>query len=70
MVLENVKALYRRGRAHMKVWDFEEARTDLAKVSTLDPQLKPTCTKLVTEMSNLKKQDEKNSMVKLKGKLF
>nr|CAG4650315.1 EOG090X09NR [Sida crystallina] len=47
---ENVKALYRRGLAHVKVWNPTEAENDLKRVIDLDSSLK---TAVKTELSKL-----------------
>lgn len=42
---ENVKALYRRGKAHSASWDVEEAKRDLNKAAELDTSLASTVEK-------------------------
>ncbi|CAL8273747.1 AH receptor-interacting protein isoform X1 [Gadus morhua] len=42
---DNVKALYKRGKAHSAVWNEVEARADFAKVLELDPTLGPSVAK-------------------------
>ncbi|XP_011309028.1 AH receptor-interacting protein [Fopius arisanus] len=39
---DNVKALYRRGKAHVGAWNEKEALEDLRRVVELDPTLKST----------------------------
>lgn len=36
---ENIKALYRRGKAYIGAWDEENAIKDLKKVAEIDPLL-------------------------------
>lgn len=36
---ENVKALFRRAKAHAAVWNVEKAKEDFEKVTKLDPTL-------------------------------
>lgn len=36
---DNVKAFYKRAKAHAAVWNEREARADFAKVLELDPSL-------------------------------
>uniref|UniRef100_A0A8B9CDI8 AH receptor-interacting protein n=1 Tax=Anser brachyrhynchus TaxID=132585 RepID=A0A8B9CDI8_9AVES len=38
---DNVKAYFKRGKAHAAVWNVAEARADFAKVLALDPSLRP-----------------------------
>ena len=35
-ILDNVKALYRRARAHVGAWNPEQAKNDFKKVAELD----------------------------------
>lgn len=50
---DNVKALYRRGRAYVKVFSPAEARTDLEKAAKLDSASAPGCRKLLNELANM-----------------
>ncbi|XP_012152383.2 AH receptor-interacting protein isoform X1 [Megachile rotundata] len=66
---DNVKALYRRGKAHIGAWDEEKAVKDLKKVIELDPTLKSTIEKDLQAFSAAIK--EKNELEKRKlSKLF
>uniref|UniRef100_UPI00358E87FD AH receptor-interacting protein n=1 Tax=Myxine glutinosa TaxID=7769 RepID=UPI00358E87FD len=38
---DNVKAYFKRGRAHAAVWNEKEARSDFTHAADLDPSLKP-----------------------------
>ena len=42
---ENVKALFRRGKAHAAVWNLKEAEADFEKVASLDPSLQAVARK-------------------------
>nr|XP_012152383.1 PREDICTED: AH receptor-interacting protein [Megachile rotundata] len=66
---DNVKALYRRGKAYIGAWDEEKAVKDLKKVIELDPTLKSTIEKDLQAFSAAIK--EKNELEKRKlSKLF
>ncbi len=39
--IENVKALYRRGKAHIGAWNEREAIADLTKAKAIDKSLQP-----------------------------
>ncbi|KAJ8410938.1 hypothetical protein AAFF_G00179730 [Aldrovandia affinis] len=59
---DNVKAYFKRGKAHAAVWNEEEARADFAKVVELDPSLTPSVAKelrLMEERIREKKKEEK-----------
>ncbi|GFO09966.1 peptidylprolyl isomerase [Plakobranchus ocellatus] len=63
---DNVKALFRRGKAHSAVWNVEEARKDLARVTELDPKLEGAVHKELAALdSRLKEKDkqEKSSFL-------
>uniref|UniRef100_A0A3Q2CR19 peptidylprolyl isomerase n=1 Tax=Cyprinodon variegatus TaxID=28743 RepID=A0A3Q2CR19_CYPVA len=58
----NVKAYYKRGKAHAAVWNEKEARADFAKVLELDPSLEASVNrelKALEERLRSKKQEEK-----------
>lgn len=66
---DNVKALYRRGKAYIGAWDEEKAVKDLKRVIELDPTLKSTIEKDLQAFSTALK--EKNELEKRKlSKLF
>lgn len=66
---DNVKALYRRGKAYIGVWDEENAIRDLRKAAELDPSLRGTVEKELQIFSAAVK--EKNSVQKEKlSKMF
>ncbi|XP_055390137.1 AH receptor-interacting protein [Condylostylus longicornis] len=52
----NVKALFRRGKAHLGVWNPDLAKKDLQKAAELDPVLKNVVAK---ELNNLAAQQRK-----------
>ena len=55
---DNVKALYRRGRAYVEVFSPAEARTDLEKAAKLDATIAPSCRKLLSQLAKM--EAEKN----------
>lgn len=62
-VTDNVKALYKRAKAHAAVWNEREARADFAKVLDLDPSLEQSITKelrMMEEKIRIKDKEEKN----------
>ncbi|KAL5477687.1 hypothetical protein EMCRGX_G024515 [Ephydatia muelleri] len=66
----NVKALFRRGKAHAGCWNVEQAKLDFAKACTLDPSLSKVIDKELTALMqrvNEKNTEERNMF---KGKLF
>ncbi|XP_076044663.1 AH receptor-interacting protein isoform X2 [Oratosquilla oratoria] len=66
---ENVKALYRRGRAYINVWSPKEAREDLEKAARCDPSLAPACKKLLDELQYMEKKKDSEDKDKF-SKLF
>ncbi|KAK3864839.1 hypothetical protein Pcinc_029502 [Petrolisthes cinctipes] len=56
---DNVKALFRRGRAYVEVFSPAEARKDLAKATNLDPSLASASRKLLDQLAKM--EAEKNS---------
>lgn len=67
---KNVKAYFRRAKAHMNASNFAEARSDYDQVRSMDQSLSPTIEKLVRELNNKERmfyQKEKSMYV---GKLF
>lgn len=45
LITDNVKALYRRGKAHIGAWNEKQALEDLKRVAELDKTLKLTVEK-------------------------
>ncbi|XP_041839420.1 AH receptor-interacting protein [Melanotaenia boesemani] len=59
---DNVKAYYKRAKAHAAVWNEKEARADFAKVLQLDSSLGPSVSKELRAMEDRirsKQQEEK-----------
>jgi len=68
---DNVKALYRRGRAYVSLCEGEKARADLTKCSALDQTTAGGCEKLLSSLSLQEKkhqEKDKNVYSKLFGK--
>nr|CAG4646413.1 EOG090X09NR [Macrothrix elegans] len=53
---ENVKALYRRAKAHVNVWNPDEAKADFEKAATLDPSLVKDIQQQISKLEQLKKE--------------
>ena len=66
----NVKALYRRAKAHAACWDVEEAKTDFAEVVRLDPSLSKSVEKELKVLAERVREQDIADKEKLKGKLF
>ena len=63
----NVKALYRRAKAHVGCWNPEEARQDFELVMELDKSLVKTVRKELDELERKEKEHNKEYKEKLKG---
>lgn len=70
IILENVKALFRRARAHKEVWNPEEAKQDFQRAADLDPSLKIAVAKEFQEIDRLQKIKDLKDKEMLKGKIF
>ncbi|XP_071767506.1 AH receptor-interacting protein [Centroberyx gerrardi] len=64
---DNVKALYKRGKAHAAVWNETEARVDFAKVVELDPTLGPSVAKELRAMEDRIRAKDKEEKGRYKG---
>ncbi|XP_060729214.1 AH receptor-interacting protein [Tachysurus vachellii] len=65
---DNVKAYFKRGKAHAAVWNEAEARADFQKVLELDPSLGPAVSREIQVMEKRireKDQEEKGRYKKL-----
>ena len=67
---DNIKALFRRGKAHAEVWNLDEAKADLGRALQLDPSLLATVNKLLTHLSQKLKEQDDLQRKKLQGKIF
>ena len=65
--LDNVKALYRRARAHCGAWNPSEAKDDYARVIELDKTLEITCRKELKKLEESEKLKDKEDREKMKN---
>ena len=70
MLSDNVKALFRRAKAHVGAWNPEEARADFSRVMELDPTLKRSVNKEIQQLTEMEKQKLLEDKEKLQGKMF
>ena len=66
----NVKALFRRGKAHVGAWNPEEAKSDFSKVLQIDLKLKNAVNKELAELNKLQTERDREDRAKLAGKLI
>ncbi|KAK5866114.1 hypothetical protein PBY51_020329 [Eleginops maclovinus] len=64
---DNVKAFYKRAKAHAAVWNEVEARADFNKVLELDPSLGPSVAKELKAMEYRIRNKEKEEKGRYKG---
>ncbi len=67
---DNVKALYRRAKAHTGAWNPDDAITDFKRVAELDSSLTGTVQKEVQLIEEQKRQKDRDDRAKLQGKMF
>ncbi len=67
---DNVKALFRRAKAHMACWNVLEAKTDFEGVVKLDPSLTKTVDKELRDLSTKLKDKDSQEKEQFHGKLF
>lgn len=66
--VDNVKALYRRGKAHIGAWNPDKAKDDLNRVMQLDTSLTAAITKelqILNEKITSKNKQDKDKLSKL-----
>ena len=66
-LLDNVKAYFKRAKAHAAVWNEVEARADFAKVLQLDPSLGPSVAKELRAMDERIRTKEKEEKGRYKS---
>ena len=64
---DNVKALYRRAKAHVGCWNPAEAKEDFNRVAQLDPTMKKVIRKELEELDVIIQQHEAEKRKKLQG---
>jgi len=64
---DNVKALFRRAKAHAAVWNVKEAQEDFSKVNELDPSLENAIKKELSALENKVKNKNNQEKSRLKG---
>lgn len=64
---DNVKAYYKRAKAHAAVWNEAEARADFTKVLELDPSLEPSVAKELRAMEEKIRTKDKEEKGRYKG---
>ena len=70
LIADNVKAYFKRGKAHAAVWNKKEARADFARVVELDPSLAPSVARELRAMEERirgKEEEEKGRYKNLFG---
>ena len=69
-VADNVKALYRRGKAHVGAWNPQEARSDFERVAALDLSMAKAVQKELASLDALEKQKASDDRALYQGKIF
>lgn len=67
-VVDNVKALFKRGKAHIGAWNPDKAKEDLSRVVKLDPSLNGAVSKELQVLSRqiqVKNLEDKSKLQKL-----
>ena len=66
----NVKALFRRARAHVAVWNPEDAMADLNRVLELDSSLERAVKKELLTLEQKRKEKDSEDKQMFQGKIF
>lgn len=66
----NTKAYYRRGKAHLELSNYDEAKADFQKVQSLDNSLRKTIEGYLSSLEERRKESYDKDKDKYKGKLF
>ena len=64
---DNIKALYRRARAHVGAWNPDQAKEDFVRVAQLDPSLELTCKKEMKKLEDQEKAKQLEDRERLKN---
>ncbi len=67
---DNIKALFRRGRAYSAAWDAKEAEQDLKRAAQLDPKLGKVVDNELASLKERVKEKDDAERERLKGKMF
>jgi AH receptor-interacting protein len=67
---DNVKALFRRAKAHVGAWNPQQAREDFTRAMQLDPSLLATIQKELKQLTKMERNQDEEDKSKLKGKIF
>jgi AH receptor-interacting protein len=67
---ENVKALFRRAKANVAVWNLNEARQDLKKCSQIDSSVQSEVDNLLNYINRVESKKQKEERELFKGRLF
>jgi len=67
---DNVKALFRRAKAHVGAWNPIEARLDFQRAAELDPSLAAAIKKELLNLDQLELEYNRKEKEKLHGKIF
>jgi len=67
---DNVKALFRRAKAHVGAWNPQQAREDFTRVLQLDHSLMATVQKELKQLEEMERNRDEEDKSKLKGKIF
>lgn len=66
----NVKALFRRAKAHSACWNVKEAKEDFKKVCELDPSLAKTVSNELKSLAARVKEKDEQDRKHYEGKMF
>ncbi|XP_075073337.1 AH receptor-interacting protein [Mixophyes fleayi] len=64
---DNVKALFKRGRAHAAVWNAVEAEKDFSRAAALDPSLAPLVAKELKHLEERLHEKEREDKARFRG---
>ncbi|KAM8970026.1 AH receptor-interacting protein isoform X2 [Sarcophilus harrisii] len=64
---DNVKAYFKRGKAHAAVWNAQEAQADFAKVLQLQPALGPVVSRELRELQHRLRQKDLEDKARFQG---
>lgn len=64
---DNVKAYFKRGKAHAAVWNAQEAQADFAKVLQLDPALAPVVSRELRALEARIRQKDEEDKARFRG---